>query len=109
MSYELTVNKNGQFHFNLKAGNGEVILSSQTYTEKASALAGIDSVRANGPDEGNFERKVSSSGQPFFVLKAQNGQVIGNSEMYSSASARDNGIASVQKNSPSTVVKDLTA
>lgn len=109
MSYELKVNQNGQFHFNLKAGNGEVILSSQTYTEKAAALAGIESVRANGPVEANFERKDSSSGQPFFVLKAQNGQVIGTSEMYSSNAARDNGIASVQKNAPSTVVKDLTA
>ena len=46
MSYELKTNQNGQFHFNLKAGNGEVILSSQTYQDKASALAGIESVRS---------------------------------------------------------------
>jgi len=108
MSYELKTDKSGQFRFNLKAGNGEIILSSEAYAQKASALAGIESVRANGPDEANFERKASSSNEPYFVLKAKNGQAIGRSEMYSSTAARDNGIASVQKNSPSPVVKDLT-
>ena len=108
MSYELKTDSSGQFRFNLKAGNGEIILSSEAYTEKTSALAGIDSVRANGPTDSNYERKTSTSDQPYFVLKAQNGQVIGRSEMYSSAAARDNGIASVQKNCLSTTVNDLT-
>ncbi len=107
MSYELKTDNSGQFRFNLKAGNGEIILSSESYGQKASALAGIDSVRTNGPSDAQYERKVSTSNEHYFVLKAQNGQVIGRSEMYSSASARDNGIASVQKNSPSLVVKDL--
>ena len=108
MSYELKTDQSGQFRFNLKAGNGEIILSSEAYTTKAFAEAGIASVRANGPDESNFERKDSAKGEPYFVLKATNGQTLGRSEMYSSAGARDNGIASVQKNSPSTTVKDLT-
>ena len=108
MSYEIKTDSSGQFRFNLKAGNGEIILSSEAYKQKESALAGIDSVRANGTDDANFERKVSSSNQPYFVLKAKNGQSIGRSEMYSSTAARDNGIASVQKNCGSTTVKDLT-
>ncbi len=108
MSYELKKDNSGQFRFNLKAGNGEIILSSEAYTEKASALAGIDSVRANGPTDANYERKTSASDQPYFVLKAQNGQVIGRGEMYSSTAARDNGIASVQKNCTSTTVNDLS-
>ena len=70
--------------------------------------ADIASVRANGPDESNYERKDSASGQPYFVLKASNCETLGRSEMYSTPAARDHGIASVQKNSPSTVVKDLT-
>ena len=89
MSYELKKDNNGQFRFNLKAGNGEIILSSEAYPEKASALGGIESVRANGASEGNYERRDSSSGQPYFVLKAGNGEVIGRSEMYSAAAARD--------------------
>ena len=108
MSYELKKDASGQFRFNFKAGNGEVILSSEAYPEKASALAGIDSVRVNGPLEANYERQDSTSGQPYFVLKASNGQTLGRSEMYSAPAARDNGIASVQKNSPSTTVQDLT-
>lgn len=108
MSYELKKGAKGQFHFNLKAGNGEIILSSESYKEKASALAGIESVRANGASEASFERKTSTAGEPYFVLKAKNGQVIGRSEMYSSEAARDKGVASVQKNSASTALKDLT-
>jgi uncharacterized protein YegP (UPF0339 family) len=38
---------NGQFRFNLKAGNGEVIATSESYTTKAAALKGIESVKAN--------------------------------------------------------------
>ena len=108
MSYELKKDASGKFRFNLKAGNGEVILSSESYEAKSSALSGIDSVRVNGADDANFEHKTSSSQQPYFVLKAKNGEVIGKSEMYSSDSARENGIASVRKNCPSTDVKDLT-
>ena len=108
MSYELKKDASGQYRFNLKAGNGEIILSSEAYTTKSAAEEGIASVRTHGPAESNYERKDSASGQPYFVLKASNGEIIGRSEMYSSPTARDNGIASVQKNSPSTTVKDLT-
>ena len=94
------------YRFTLLAANHEVILSSQSYDSKAGAEGGIESVRRNGPDAKNFEKKSSSASQPYFVLKAANGQVIGTSEMYSSESARDNGIASVQANSPSTTVKE---
>src|SRR5262245_57138841 len=108
MSYELKKDASGQFRFNLKAGNGEVILTSESYGQKASALEGIDSVRANGSNDPSYERKNSTSDQPYFVLKAGNGQILGRSEMYSSAAARDNGIKSVQTNCVSTTVKDLT-
>jgi len=94
------------YRFTLLAANHEVILSSQSYDSKAGAEDGIESVRKNGPDAKNFEKKSSSASQPYFVLKAANGLIIGTSEMYSSESARDNGIASVQANSPSTTVKE---
>lgn len=107
--YELKKTAGGQFRFNLKAGNHEVILTSQTYDERRGAEAGIESVRRNGPVDERFEKKTSVSGEPYFVLKATNGQIVGTSEMYSGEAARDNGIASVKANSPSTEVKDLTA
>jgi len=47
--FELKKAKNGQFHFNLKAGNGQVIATSEMYTTKAAALNGIESVKKNAP------------------------------------------------------------
>ena len=52
---------------------------------------------------------MSKADEPYFVLKAANGEVIGTSEMYSSTSAMRKGIASVKKNSQFTPVDDLTA
>lgn len=107
--FELKKGGSGQFMFNLKAGNGEVILTSELYTEKRSAEHGIDSVKANASDDSRYERKTAKNGQPFFVLKAMNGETLGKSEMYSSATAMENGVASVKKNAPSAAVDDKTA
>jgi uncharacterized protein YegP (UPF0339 family) len=90
--------KNEEFQFNLKADNGQVILSSEMYSARSSCLNGIASVQKNCTDDGNYERKVSVNKKNFFVLKAVNGQVIGKSELYESESAMENGIASIKKN-----------
>ncbi|MFK7786517.1 MAG: YegP family protein [Crocinitomicaceae bacterium] len=86
--------------FNLKAGNGQVILTSQSYASMDSCKNGIESVRKNSQDDARFERKTAKDGSPFFSLTATNGQIIGKSEMYNSTSAMENGIASVAKNAP---------
>lgn len=104
--YVLKKTTDGQFMFNLKAGNGEIILTSERYTSKSGAENGIESVRTNSPHDERYERKKSASNQPYFVLKAVNGQVIGKSEMYSSESARETGIASVKTNGPGSPVDD---
>lgn len=106
--FELKQSGNDQFMFNLKAGNGQVILTSQRYQAKDSAQKGIESVRKHAADDANFERKTAADGQPYFVLKAANGQIIGSSEMYSSTAAMENGIASVMTNAPDAPVVDLT-
>ncbi len=107
--FELKKSDSGKFMFNLKAGNGKVILTSQLYRAKAAALAGIESVKQHAADDANFERKASTQGQPYFVLKAANAQVIGTSEMYTSTTARENGIASVKNHAPDAAVVDVTA
>lgn len=94
-----------QFMFNLQAANGQVILTSERYTSRDGALSGIASVRVNAPIARRYERHTSSAGEPYFVLKAGNGEVIGRSEMYSSASAMENGIESVKKNAPEASVE----
>lgn len=105
MSYELKKSPGGEFSFNLRASNGEVILTSQMYAAKASALAGIESVRANGPKDEAYEIQTASNGKPYFVLKAANTQVIGRSQLYSTEAAAKSGMEAVKKNSTSTVVK----
>lgn len=90
--------KGGKTYFNLKAGNGEVILASQGYVDRSGARNGVESVKNNAADAGRFEKKVASNGKFHFSLKAGNGQIIGNSEMYESEKARDAGIASVASN-----------
>jgi uncharacterized protein YegP (UPF0339 family) len=106
--FELKKSKNGKFLFHLKAGNGQIILSSEMYESKSSAMNGIESVKKNAASDGNFERKESAKKEPYFVLKAGNGQVIGQSEMYSSASAMESGVASVKTNAPGAAVDDQT-
>jgi uncharacterized protein len=106
--FDLKMTSAKKYMFTLKEGNGEVILASQQYEAKASAENGIESVRKNAPHDERFERKTSKAGEPFFVLTATNAQTIGQSEMYSSTAAMENGIASVMKNAPDALLKDLT-
>ncbi|NML20107.1 YegP family protein [Pseudoflavitalea sp. G-6-1-2] len=96
--------KDGQFYFNLKADNGQVILSSEGYTTTAARQNGIDSVKTNAKDDSKFDRLTSTNGKHYFNLKAGNGQVIGRSEMYESAAGMENGIESVKKNAPDAAV-----
>lgn len=97
---------NGEFQFNLKAVNGETILTSEGYNAKQGCLNGIESVRKNAPDDNRYDRKTASNGQYYFNLTATNGQVIGSSELYKTASSRDNGIESVKNNAPKAAVED---
>lgn len=106
--FEIYTDKAGEFRFRLKAGNGENILASEGYKQKASAENGIDSVRKNAPEDGRYERKETTAGKFMFNLKAANGQVIGTSQSYTSASGRENGIQSVMKNAPEAKLEDLT-
>ncbi|CAM5632353.1 YegP family protein [Rhodanobacter lindaniclasticus] len=100
MSGKFTVftGKNGETYFNLKAGNGEIILRSEGYKDRSGALNGIESVRKNAPDATRYEKKTSTNGKFHFSLKAANHQIIGTSEMYESESSRNAGIASVMAN-----------
>lgn len=100
--------------FDLKAGNGEVILTSEVYTTKAACLAGIESIKKNCVGEiedqtaepvveqkhPKFELYEDKAGEFRFRLKARNGEVIGTSEGYKTKASCENGIASIKKNAP---------
>ena len=107
--FVITTRKNGEFQFNLKATNGQVILTSEGYKTKASCLNGVESVKKNSQVEKRFEVKMSSNDKPYFTLKATNGEIIGKSQMYANEVNMKNGIASVMKNAPEAPVVDQTA
>ena len=101
--------------FNLKAGNGEIIATSEIYTTEAACKKGIASVKKNAPIaaiedqtvEGykvekhpKFEIYKDKAGEFRFRLKATNGQIIASSEGYKALASCLNGIESVKKNAP---------
>ncbi len=107
--------------FNLKAGNGEIIATSEIYTTEDSCRKGIASVKKNAPIaeiedqtvEGfekkkhpKFELYQDKAGEYRFRLKATNGQIIAVGEGYKAKPSCINGIDSVKRNASSEVVKE---
>jgi uncharacterized protein len=104
--FEIKSGKTGKFRFNLKASNGQIILTSEAYESRSACTKGITSVKNNAQNDKRFERKTAKDGSSYFVLKASNGEPIGKSEMYTTTKAMENGIASVGKNAPDAPVVD---
>lgn len=101
--------------FDLKAGNGEVIATSEVYKSLKSCLNGVESVKKNAPIANledqtaeeyakekcpKFEMYIDKTGEYRFRLKATNGQTIATSEGYSAKAGCLNGIDSVKRNAP---------
>ena len=118
--FVISKTKNGEFTFNLKAGNGEVILAaSESYTSLSSCKNGIASVQKNAlahvedqTVEGfeklthpKFEVYQDKAGEFRFRLKARNGEIIAVSEGYKAKASCMNGIESVRKNAPDAPVE----
>lgn len=103
--FVVSTRKNGEFQFNLKAGNGQVILTSEGYSSQSGCTNGIESTKKNAPDDARYDRITTNAGKFRFNLKAGNGQIIGSSETYESESGRENGIESVKKNAPDAEVE----
>ena len=113
--------KNG-FVFNLKAGNGEIIATSQTYSGEDACMNGIESVRKNAElakledqtvenfetvTNPKFEVYLDKRGEYRFRLKARNGEIIATGEGYKAKASCLNGIDSIRRNAPeSPVVKE---
>ena len=96
--FECKQGNDGKYYFNLRAKNGEVILTSQGYTSRSGLQIGVESTKMNAENMGSFESLKTITGASYFVLKAGNGAVIGKSEIYSSKEAMQNGINSVKVN-----------
>lgn len=113
--FEIKVTDSGKYRFNLKAGNGEVIATSQLYATAASCKKGIESVKrialtAKLEDqtvEGfqtvtnpKFEVYTDKNNETRFRLKARNGEIVATGEGYSAKKSCLNGIESIKKNAP---------
>lgn len=105
-SFHLKKAANGQFYFNLKSGDGEILLTSEMYVAKSSAEAGIVSVQANSPKDERYSKAVASNGKAYFTLRAANHQVIGMSKMYDSEASRDAGVSTAMAIGAATTIKD---
>ena len=112
------------FVFNLKAGNGETIATSEVYTTEAACMKGIESVRKNAADakledqtaaevvavtNPKCEVYTDKGGEFRFRLKARNGEVIAASEGYKAKASCLNGVDSVRRNAPDAAVEKLEA
>lgn len=106
--FEIFIRDDDRFHFNLKAPNGQVILTSQGYKQKSGVENGVQSVKNHAADPANFDVFEAKDGRCYFNLKAANGQVVGTSQMYKSFDAMNKGIASVQANAPEAEIVDQT-
>ncbi len=106
--FEITKRKNGEYQFNLKASNGQVILTSEGYKAKKSCLNGIESVKKNSQVDSRFELKTAKNGKFYFNLKASNGQIVGTSELHNEESSRNKGVESVKNNANGSGIGDLS-
>lgn len=107
--------------FDLKAANGQTVLTSEVYTTEAACRKGIESVSKNAPvakienqtepgwkplTNPKFEIYTDKKGAYRFRLKARNGEIIAVSDSYTAKAGCLNGIESVRTNAPEAPVTE---
>lgn len=106
--FQILRSSNNQFYFVLKAKNGEIVLkASEMYSSKQGCQGGIASAKENAPYDSRYNRKSGSFYT--FNLEASNGKILGNSETYSTATARETGIEAVKRDAPDAPTEDLSS
>jgi uncharacterized protein len=94
---EVGAGETGKFHFNFFARNGQIVLSSESYTTEAAAFNGAFAVQTEGQNTAAYAIKQSASGSYYFTVTAENGQVIGVSQQYASKQSAQDGAASLRQ------------
>ncbi len=108
VKFEITTSADGDFMFEIKASNGEIIMTSQGYAAKSACQNGIKSAKTHSINKNLFRQEIAPNGNFYFSLTSLNRQIIGTSQMYDSRLGRDNGIDSVFQNAQHADVKDLS-
>lgn len=92
---EVEAGASGQYHFNFFAKNGQIVASSEAYTTEAAAYNGAFAVQAEGVNEAAYTIKENAAGGFYFTVTAQNGQVIGVSQQYTTRASAADGVAAL--------------
>ena len=94
--FEIAASPSADYHFNVRAKNGQVVLTSESYTTEAAAYNGAFAVQKDGQLATSYAIKENAAGGFYFTLSALNGQVIGVSQQYTTRQSAVAGIQSLQ-------------
>jgi len=106
--FEIMKRRAGKYTFNLLAPNGIIILTSEYLPSKADVISNIEAVKRYASNNGSYQRRSDDGDGTYFVLKGADGNILGRSKPYLSATGLEKGITSVKRNAPRAVVKDWT-
>lgn len=108
-SFVLKQNDSGEIYFNFLDKDGEVILISGNYPDKALAEEAIKDVRVNSLMAQQLAAGKTQDGEQFFVIKGSSGDILVKSALYTSQMVMDNALHCVKDNACVAEVTDLTA
>ena len=106
--FALTRNEEGKFAFTFTTLEGQLILTSQTYDDKETAINRINAVRHLGRQDRSYEPRTADDGEVYLVLKNRKKEVIGQSERYPDSEALPRVIALAKANVRGARFDDLT-
>lgn len=94
----------GSYYFSLKASDGQVILTSESFESIDAVKSTIEAVKNLSLFEDRYEKRASSDGKYYFSLKTTDGRLLGSSGMFDTAAYRNNGIEAVKRYAPPAVL-----
>jgi uncharacterized protein YegP (UPF0339 family) len=94
---EVSASESGGFHFNMFAKNGQIVVASEHYTTEAAAYNGAFAVAADGQSTTAYTVLQSNDGNYYFNVKAQNGQIIGTSQLYTTKASAQAAVTATSK------------
>lgn len=96
--FDIVQNKAGKFAFRLVGSNGQLLLSSEPFGTRSAAQSAVKAVVESADAESNFERRESTHGDYYFVLKSASGRILARSDSFASEAGRETGIWAVRQN-----------
>ena len=94
------------FSFSFVGGNGKMLVKSENYKAKKSALNGIESVRKNSQEDARYEVKEAKNGKLYFNIKSSNGQIVATSAMFDSTADREAAVAEMKRDAPGAALEE---